>query len=102
MYQEWLNKNVDRQLFLIEEIYHYISLQQADIKATEIEAVLEKRLEEYPASAQEDRDSWQHTLELIDGAIEHDEEFIRLIGEESVQQLTRPVKRRIKQLAERQ
>jgi hypothetical protein len=99
VYQDWLLRPVDnRKLFLIEEIYHYISLKQLNIGEIDIVTLLDKRLEEYPSLVQDDVDGWRYTLEQIEGEIEHDEEITKLLGEDAVQQLIFPIRKRIKKL----
>ena len=101
VYQEWLSRAVDnRRLFIVEELYHYISLQQVGIRERELVDILEERLDQYPTEVKDDPKSWLLTLDQIDGAIKHDEEFIRLIGVDAVQQLTVPIESRIKLLDE--
>lgn len=99
VYQDWLSKQVDnRKLFIIEEIYHFISLTQVNKKEKDIVAILKERLEEYPIPVKQDPDSWRITLEQIEGDIEHDDEILRITGETEVQKLTAPIKALLKQL----
>jgi hypothetical protein len=104
VYQDWLSKQVDnRKLFIIEELYHYVSLAQVSKREKDILAILKERLDEYPAPMKQDPDSWRITLEQIEGEIEHDDELTKIIGETEIQRLTAPIKTKlseIKQLAE--
>jgi len=95
VYQDWLSKYVDnRKLFVIEEIYHHISLQQLDSSEniTEIVDVLKERLMQYPPEVKQDPEVWRITLEQIEGDIEHDSEILKIVGEVEVQKLTAPIK----------
>lgn len=99
VYQDWLSKYVDnRKLFVIEELYHHVSLQQLDSREniTEIVDVLKERLMQYPPEVKQDPEVWRITLEQIEGDIEHDNEILKIIGEVEVQKLTAPIKELLK------
>jgi hypothetical protein len=99
VYQDWLSKQVDnRKLFIIEELYHYISLGQVNKRDKDLVTVLKERLDEYPLPVKQDPDSWRITLEQIEGEIEHDEELARIIGEAEIQRLTAPVRTELSEL----
>ncbi|WKZ47533.1 MAG: hypothetical protein QY306_17105 [Anaerolineales bacterium] len=95
VYQDWLSKYVDnRKLFIIEEIYHYVSLQQLNSSENiaKVINVLTERLMQYPSEVKQDPEVWRITLEQIEGDIEHDSEILRIIGEKDVQELISPLK----------
>jgi hypothetical protein len=72
VYADWLSRPVDnRCLFVIEELYHFASLQQVE-GTVDLQNVLEKRLEEYPNWTKGDRCALNMALEHLEGELRHD------------------------------
>lgn len=78
VYKDWLTRPVDnRNLFVIEELYHYASLQRAKEKINLAEK-LQKRLEQYPDWFANDQQALQDALDRLQGELKHDSELERL------------------------
>ena len=77
VYQNWLEKPVDnRNLFVIEELYHYASLHQAG-EQVNLEAEMAKRLQQYFGWIK-DNEALRNALERLEGELKHDSELKRL------------------------
>ena len=77
VYQDWLNRPVDnRSLFVIEELYHLVSLQLAN-EPVNLMSEFSKRLEQY-LEWFPDEQGRRNTLERLQGTLKHDKELERL------------------------
>jgi hypothetical protein len=78
VYKEWLERPVDnRSLFVLEELYHSAALMQVG-DAADLQAILEKRLDEYPEWIR-DEQALENALERLEGEIGNDKELEQFI-----------------------
>lgn len=79
VYEDWLTRPVDnRGLFVLEELYHNALLLQVGIPS-DLNLILEKRLEEYPNWIRDDKDALSIALERLEGEINNDKELDNLL-----------------------
>lgn len=92
VYQNWLEKPVvdNRSLFVIEELYHYASLQQVG-EPVSLEDELAKRLRQYPKWIKDDQ-ALGNALERLEGELKHDKELERLTERVSSTKLVEQVR----------
>lgn len=90
VYGQWLDRAIDnRNLYLIEELYHGTLLEQGgetilvDSEPVTVAAHLQRRLEQYRQWIP-DAENRRHVLHLLQGEIEVDEDLVRLGVNESL------------------
>ncbi len=74
VYEDWLGRPVDnRGLFVVEELYHNAALLQVG-EQSDLNAILDKRLKEYPDWIKDDQ-ALNNALERLEGEINNDKEL---------------------------
>lgn len=83
----------DRRRLIVEELYHQAALSEITGVQVNLTEILAKRLDQYPSFLKNSQMDWRVSLEQLREAIEFDNEFLELVGNEIIGDLLNEIKK---------